>query len=33
MDIVEVSPILDSHSRTAELGVELPAGALGERIL
>jgi len=33
MEIVEVNPILDSHNRTAELGVELLASALGKRII
>ena len=33
MEIVEVNPILDTHNRTAELAVELVAGALGRRIL
>jgi hypothetical protein len=33
MEIVEVNPILDSNNRTAELGVELLASALGRRIL
>ncbi|WP_276260879.1 arginase [Haloglomus litoreum] len=33
LEVVEVNPILDDHNRTAELGVELVASALGERIL
>jgi arginase len=33
MELVEVNPILDQHNRTAELGVELVASALGKRIL
>ncbi|WP_123534619.1 arginase [Halosimplex salinum] len=33
LEIVEVNPILDDHNRTAELGVELVASALGKRIL
>jgi arginase len=33
MEVVEVNPILDQHNRTAELGVELVASALGKRIL
>lgn len=33
IDIVEVNPVLDEHNRTAELGVELLASALGKRIL
>jgi len=33
MELVEVNPILDDHNRTAELGVELAASALGKRIL
>ncbi len=33
LELVEVNPILDGHNRTAELGVELAASALGKRIL
>jgi arginase len=33
MEVVEVTPILDRHNRTAELAVELIASALGKRIL
>lgn len=33
LEVVEVNPILDSHNRTAELGVELIASLLGKRIL
>jgi arginase len=33
MELVEVNPVLDDHNRTAELGVELAASALGKRIL
>ena len=33
MDIVEINPILDTMNRTAELGVELAASLLGQRIL
>jgi arginase len=33
VELVETNPILDSHNRTAELGVELLASALGEGIL
>jgi arginase len=33
MDIVEANPILDSHNRTAELGIDLLASALGRRII
>lgn len=33
LDIVEINPILDSMNRTAELGVELAASLLGQRIL
>jgi arginase len=33
MEVVEVNPILDEYNRTAELGVELMASALGKRIL
>jgi arginase len=32
MDIVEINPILDYGSRTAELAVELAASLLGKRI-
>jgi arginase len=33
MELVEVNPILDTHNRTAELGVELVASGLGKRII
>lgn len=33
MDIVEINPILDTMNRTSELGVELVASLLGQRIL
>jgi arginase len=33
LEVVEVNPILDQHNRTAELGVELAASALGKKIL
>jgi arginase len=33
MEIVEVNPVLDIANRTAVLGVELAASALGKRIL
>jgi arginase len=33
MELVEVNPILDRANRTAELGVELVASALGKRII
>lgn len=33
MDVVEINPILDNRNRTAELGVELVASLLGQRIL
>lgn len=33
MEVVEVNPILDSHNKTAELGVELVASGLGKQIL
>ena len=33
MDLVEINPILDDRNRTAELGVELAASLLGQRIL
>ena len=33
LDIVEVNPILDEHNRTAQLGVELAASLVGQRIL
>lgn len=32
MDLVEVNPILDTHNKTAALGVELACSALGRRI-
>lgn len=32
MDLVEVNPILDEHNRTALLGIELAASALGKRV-
>ena len=33
LEVVEANPILDSHNETAELGVELVASALGQRVL
>lgn len=33
LDLVEINPILDTHNRTAELGVELVLSALGQQIL
>ncbi len=33
MELVEVNPVLDSANRTAELGVQLVASALGKKIL
>ena len=33
VELVEVNPILDEHSRTAELAVELAASTLGKRII
>ena len=33
IEVVEANPILDSHNRTAELGVELVASAFGRRTL
>src|SRR6476646_4894520 len=33
LEIAEVNPILDSHNKSAELGVELIASSMGKRIL
>jgi arginase len=33
MELVEVNPVLDTANRTAELGVQLVASAMGKKIL
>ncbi|HXE75871.1 MAG TPA: arginase [Candidatus Xenobia bacterium] len=33
MEVVEINPVIDSHNKTAQLGVELVLSALGKKIL
>jgi arginase len=33
MEVVEINPVIDTHNKTAQLGVELVLSALGKKIL